>query len=123
MPPAIEAMGVTPFLDMDRGIEGADVVMMLRLQRERMTGAYVPSSREYLAFYGLTRERLERAGKNALVMHPGPMTRGVETESHVADDIHRSPITEQAEMGVAVRMACMDVLPTSRRGGDRKHAV
>src|SRR3546814_363289 len=81
-----------------------------------LTGAYVPSSREYLAFYGLTRERLERAGKNALVMHPGPMNRGVEIESHVADDIHRSAITEQVEMGVAVRMACMDVLTRARRG-------
>src|SRR3546814_20806892 len=90
---------------MDQGIEGADVVMMLRLQRERMTGAYVPSTREYLTFYGLTRERLERAGTDALVMHPGPMNRGVEIESHVADDIHRSAITEQVEMGVAVRMA------------------
>ncbi len=116
MPSAIQRMGVTPFIDMDKGIEGADVVMMLRLQRERMAGAYVPSSREYLAFFGLTRERLERAGKDVLVMHPGPMNRGVEIESHVADDIHRSAITEQVEMGVAVRMACMDVLTRARRG-------
>src|SRR3546814_11659359 len=99
MPPAIEAMGVTPFLDMDRGIEGADVVMMLRLQRERMTGAYVPSSREYLAFYGLTRERLERAGKTALVMHPGPMNRGVEIASPVADAIHPTAIHAPGEKG------------------------
>lgn len=116
LPAAIDRMGVTPFLDMDKGIEGADVVMMLRLQRERMAGAYVPSSREYLTFFGLTRERLERAGRDVLVMHPGPMNRGVEIESQVADDITRSAITEQVEMGVAVRMACLDVLTRSGRG-------
>jgi aspartate carbamoyltransferase catalytic subunit len=118
MPPQIERMGVTTHTDMDKGIEGADVVMMLRLQRERMDGAYVPSSREYLAFYGLTRTRLERAGKDVLVMHPGPMNRGVEIESQVADDINRSAITEQVEMGVAVRMACLDVLTRARRGAE-----
>src|SRR3546814_16302071 len=95
MPAAIDRMGATPYVDMDQGIEGADVVMMLRLQRERMTGAYVPSTREYLPFYGLTRERLERAGTDALVMHPGPMNRGVTLESHVADDIHSSAMPEQ----------------------------
>lgn len=116
MPPGIEAMGVTPCLNMDEGIEGADVVMMLRLQRERMAGAYVPSSREYMAFYGLTRERLSLASRDVLVLHPGPMNRGVEIESQVADDIQISAITEQVEMGVAVRMACMDVLTRGRRG-------
>jgi len=116
MPPAVERLGVTAFTDMDQGIEGADVIMVLRLQRERMDGAYVPSVREYLAFYGLTRERMKRARPDVLVMHPGPMNRGVEIESQVADDINNSAITEQVEMGVAVRMACLDILTRSRRG-------
>lgn len=116
MPQGIDRMGAIPYLDMDKGIEGADVVMMLRLQRERMAGAYVPSTREYLTFYGLTRPRLERARKDVLVLHPGPMNRGVEIESQVADDIQISAITEQVEMGVAVRMACLDVLTRARRG-------
>jgi aspartate carbamoyltransferase catalytic subunit len=116
MPDAIDRMGVTPFTDFDRGIEGADVVMMLRLQNERMDGGFVPSPREYHAFWGLTRERLSRAAPDALVMHPGPMNRGVEIDSNVADDPDRSAITEQVEMGVAVRMACLDVLTRARRG-------
>jgi aspartate carbamoyltransferase catalytic subunit len=116
MPPAIEAMGVTPFTDMDEGIEGCDVVMMLRLQNERMDGAFIPSAREYHALYGLTYERLKRAKPDALVMHPGPMNRGVEIASDVADDVNRSVIAEQVEMGVAVRMACLDVLTRGRRG-------
>ena len=116
IPPAISAMGVTPFTDMDEGIDGCDVVMMLRLQTERMEGGFVPSLREYHAQYGLTYERLKRAKPDALVMHPGPMNRGVEIASDVADDINRSVIAEQVEMGVAVRMACLDVLTRSRRG-------
>jgi aspartate carbamoyltransferase catalytic subunit len=116
MPTAIETMGVTPFTDMDAGIDGCDVVMMLRLQTERMEGAFVPSLREYHALYGLTRERLKRAKPDALVMHPGPMNRGVEIASDVADDINQSVIAEQVEMGVAVRMACLDVLTRQERG-------
>jgi aspartate carbamoyltransferase catalytic subunit len=116
MPPAIEAMGVTAFTDMDEGIDGADVVMMLRLQNERMDGTFIPSPREYHALYGLTYERLKRAKPDALVMHPGPMNRGVEIASNVADDVNRSVIAEQVEMGVAVRMACLDVLTRGRRG-------
>ena len=116
MPPAIERMGVTTFTDFDAGLDGADVVMMLRLQRERMAGGFVPSPREYHALHGLTPERLERAAPDALVMHPGPMNRGVEIASSVADDPVRSAITEQVEMGVAVRMACLDVLTRHRRG-------
>ena len=116
MPAAIERMGVTAFTDFDAGLEGADVVMMLRLQRERMAGGFVPSAREYHALYGLTPARLERAAPDALVMHPGPMNRGVEITSSVADDPVRSAITEQVEMGVAVRMACLDVLTRARRG-------
>jgi aspartate carbamoyltransferase catalytic subunit len=90
--------------------------MMLRLQLERMAGAFVPSTREYFATYGLTPERLAIAAPDVLVMHPGPMNRGVEIDSAVADDIQRSAITEQVEMGVAVRMACLDVLTQPRRG-------
>jgi aspartate carbamoyltransferase catalytic subunit len=116
MPAHVERFGVTPFTDMDAGIEGADVVMMLRLQLERMDGAYVPSTREYFRSHGLTRARLRAARPDVLVMHPGPMNRGVEIDSAVADDIQRSAITEQVEMGVAVRMACLDVLTRFRRG-------
>jgi len=115
LPDGIEDLGVTAFTDMDAGLDGADVVMMLRLQKERMTSAFVPSTREYFAFYGLTRERLAAAKPDALVMHPGPMNRGVEIESQVADDVDRSGIVEQVEMGVAVRMACLDVLTRRRR--------
>lgn len=116
MPPAIERMGVTAFTDFDAALEGADVVMMLRLQNERMNGGFIPSTREYHLRYGLTLERLERARPDALVMHPGPMNRGVEITSSVADHPERSAITEQVEMGVAVRMACLDVLTRRARG-------
>ena len=116
LPAAIERMGVTRFTDFDAGLDGADVVMMLRLQRERMAGGFVPSPREYHALYGLTAARLKRAAPDALVMHPGPMNRGIEIASNVADDLDRSAISEQVEMGVAVRMACLDVLSRSRRG-------
>ena len=115
LPTGIDVMGVEVFTDMDAGIAGADVVMMLRLQTERMEGAYVPSAREYHALYGLTRERLARAEPGAIVMHPGPMNRGVEISSDVADDPACSVIAEQVEMGVAVRMACLDVLTRARR--------
>jgi aspartate carbamoyltransferase catalytic subunit len=116
MPPAIEGLYVTPFTDFDAALEGAGVVMMLRVQNERMAGGFIPSSREFHARYGLTPERLGRARPDALVMHPGPMNRGVEIDSAVADDPVRSAITEQVEMGVAVRMACLDVLTRAARG-------
>lgn len=116
MPAEVEAMGATPYTDFNKGLEGADVVMMLRLQNERMDGAFIPSPREYHMLYGLTPERLARAKPDALVMHPGPMNRGVEISSSVADHPERSAITEQVEMGVAVRMACLDVLTRSARG-------
>jgi len=112
----VDRLGVDVFTDMDEGLDGADVVMMLRLQRERMSGAYVPSTREYFRFFGLTPQRLAAAKPDVLIMHPGPMNRGVEIDTAVADDISRSAITEQVEMGVAVRMACLDVLTRSRRG-------
>ena len=116
MPAAVETMSVTPFTDFDAALEGADVVMMLRLQNERMNGAFIPSTREYHMRYGLTAERLARARPDALVMHPGPMNRGVEITSGVADDRGRSAINEQVEMGVAVRMACLDILTRRARG-------
>ncbi|PAX06697.1 aspartate carbamoyltransferase catalytic subunit [Sphingomonas lenta] len=114
MPAQVERMYVQPFTDFDAALEGADVVMMLRLQTERMDGAYVPSPREYRLRYGLTPERLARV-PDALIMHPGPMNRGVEIDSSVADG-PRSAITEQVAMGVAVRMACLDVLTRRARG-------
>jgi len=116
LPPEVEMLGATPFTRMDEGLDGADVVMMLRLQNERMDGAFIPSPREYHALYGLTPERLALAKPDALVMHPGPMNRGVEISSSVADHPERSAITEQVAMGVAVRMACLDVLTRSARG-------
>jgi aspartate carbamoyltransferase catalytic subunit len=116
LPPALERMNVTAFTDFDAALAGADVVMMLRLQNERMDGKSLPSAREYHALYGLTRERLGRAKPDATVMHPGPMNRGVEIDSNVADDPDRSVITTQVEMGVAVRMACLDVLTRRARG-------
>ena len=110
LPKGIERLGVEVFHDMMKGLEGADIVMMLRLQLERMTGSYVPSQREYFHFYGLDYAKLAVAKPDALVMHPGPMNRGVEIDSAVADDINRSVIREQVEMGVAVRMAVLDAL-------------
>jgi aspartate carbamoyltransferase catalytic subunit len=110
MPAAIEQMKVEPFHDFDKALEGADVVMMLRLQNERMDGQFIPSPREYRHLYGLTGQRLARTRPDTLVMHPGPMNRGVEIDSNVADHINRSLITRQVEMGVAMRMACLDVL-------------
>jgi aspartate carbamoyltransferase catalytic subunit len=116
MPAGIERLGVEPHLTMESGLAGADVVMMLRLQRERMSGAFIPSGREYFRLYGLTRARLARAAPDALVMHPGPMNRGVEIESAVADDFARSAIQQQVGLGVAVRMACLDILTRAARG-------
>ncbi|MCC6826611.1 MAG: aspartate carbamoyltransferase catalytic subunit [Novosphingobium sp.] len=116
MPTGIERMNVTPFHDFDAALEGADVVMMLRLQQERMQGQFIPSPREYRHLYGLTLDRLAKARPDALVMHPGPMNRGVEIDSNVADLIGRSHITRQVEMGVAMRMACLDVLTRTARG-------
>jgi len=116
MPAAIEQMKVTPYHDFDAALDGADVVMMLRLQMERMQGQFIPSPREYRHLYGLTPDRLEKAKPDALVMHPGPMNRGIEIDSNVADHVSRSLITRQVEMGVAIRMACLDVLTRKARG-------
>ena len=110
MPAGIDAFGVEVYDDMRSGLEGADVVMMLRLQKERMDGGFIPSEREYYHRYGLDAEKLAHAKPDAIVMHPGPMNRGVEIDGEIADDINRSVIQDQVEMGVAVRMAAMDLL-------------
>ena len=109
LPANAEALGVKLFRDMRKGLDGADVVMMLRLQLERMNGAFVPSIREYFHFYGLDEDKLKLAREDAIVMHPGPMNRGIEIDSSVADS-DRSVIHEQVEMGVAVRMAVIETL-------------
>jgi aspartate carbamoyltransferase catalytic subunit len=114
LPSGIERMGVEVHRSMADGLKGADVVMMLRLQRERMAGAFVPSVREYFRYFGLDAEKLKAAKDDALVMHPGPMNRGVEIASEIADG-PQSVIQEQVEMGVAVRMAVMEVLLDPRR--------
>ncbi|HEY5409979.1 MAG TPA: aspartate carbamoyltransferase catalytic subunit [Caulobacteraceae bacterium] len=107
MPSGADRWGVEVHHDMRKGIDGADVVMMLRLQLERMQGAFVPSVREYFRFYGLDREKLAKASPRVRVMHPGPMNRGVEIESGIADDPEISLVQDQVEMGVAVRMAIL----------------
>jgi aspartate carbamoyltransferase catalytic subunit len=115
IPPGAGDWGVEVYDDMARGLEGADVVMMLRLQKERMDGGFIPSEREYYHRFGLDAEKLAYAREDAIVMHPGPMNRGVEIDGTLADDINRSVIQEQVEMGVAVRMAAMDLLARNLR--------
>ena len=110
IPSGLAVSGVTIHHDMEAGLAGADIVMALRLQKERMSGGMVPSSREFFAYYGLDRKKLGFAKPDALVMHPGPINRGVEIDSDIADDAVRSVIREQVEMGVAVRMAVLDSL-------------
>ena len=110
-----DGFGCEVFEDMREGLKGADVVMMLRLQKERMTGGLVPSSREFFRFFGLDAEKLAWARPDAIVMHPGPMNRGIEIDSAIADDPERSVIGEQVEMGVACRMAVLDVLARDLR--------
>ena len=109
LPTGIDKLGAEVFTDMWKALEGCDIVMMLRLQRERMEGNYVPSTREYYHFFGLDQEKLDRAKPDALIMHPGPMNRGVEIASPIADH-SRSVIRDQVEMGVAVRMAVLEAL-------------
>jgi aspartate carbamoyltransferase catalytic subunit len=100
---------------MREGLADCDIVMMLRLQLERMKGTFVPSTREYFHFFGLDAEKLSVAKANAIVMHPGPMNRGVEIDSILADDLTHSAILDQVELGVAVRMACLDILTQNIR--------
>ena len=121
LPKGIERLGVEVFTDMRAGLAGADIVMMLRLQRERMDGSFVPSVREYFHFFGLDAKKLALAKPDALVMHPGPMNRGVEIASEIADG-PQSVIQEQVEMGVAVRMAVMEALLDPRRNQEGRGA-
>ena len=109
MPKSIERLGVKVFTNMKKGLDSCDIVMMLRLQNERMQGSFLPSKREYYEFFGLTQEKLKYASKDALIMHPGPMNRGVEIDTKLADDINVSLVKEQVELGVAVRMACLKI--------------
>ncbi|MGR3626800.1 MAG: aspartate carbamoyltransferase catalytic subunit, partial [Limimaricola sp.] len=115
MPSGVAEFGVEVFDDMEQGLRDVDVVMMLRLQKERMDGGFIPSEREYFHRYGLDAAKLAHAKEDAIVMHPGPMNRGVEIDGTIADDINRSVIQEQVEMGVAVRMAAMDLLARNAR--------
>ena len=115
MPSDAESWGVEVCDDMVEGLKDADVVMMLRLQKERMDGAFIPSEREYFHRFGLDTQKLAHAKDEAIVMHPGPMNRGVEIDGTIADDINRSVIQDQVEMGVAVRMAAMDLLVRNLR--------
>ncbi len=110
IPYGIENLGVRVYSDMRLGINDVDIIIMLRLQLERMSGSYVPSIREYFRFFGLDREKLNYAKSDALILHPGPMNRGVEIDSELADDLDRTAIFEQVQMGVAVRMACLYAL-------------
>jgi aspartate carbamoyltransferase catalytic subunit len=116
LPPGAASLGAEVHRNMKDGLAGADIVMMLRLQLERMNGAFVPSVREYYRFFGLDEEKLKYAKPGALVMHPGPMNRGVEISSNVADGV-QSVIRVQVEMGVAVRMAVLDALARNIPGG------
>ena len=110
VPADADRLGVEVYNDMAAGLKDVDIVMMLRIQTERMQGSLFPSQREYFRYFGLDAEKLRAAKPDALIMHPGPMNRGIEIDSDVADDINRSVIPEQVEMGVAVRMACLDLL-------------
>jgi aspartate carbamoyltransferase catalytic subunit len=121
LPAGIDRMGVEVCRTMAEGLDGADVVMMLRLQRERMSGAFVSSVREYFRYFGLDAQKLKAAKPDALVMHPGPMNRGVEIASEIADG-PQSVIQEQVEMGVAVRMAVMEALLDPRRNAEGRAA-
>ncbi len=110
MPSCPESFGVEPFHDMRKGLKGCDIIIMLRLQLERMEGNFIPSVREYFHFWGLNEEKLSYAKPDALIMHPGPINRGVEIDSKLADDLNRSVILQQVEMGVAVRQAALEFL-------------
>ncbi|MFY9211302.1 MAG: aspartate carbamoyltransferase catalytic subunit [Aestuariivita sp.] len=123
MPAQIDQFGVEVYDDMREGLKDVDVVMMLRLQKERMDGGFIPSEREYFYRYGLDAEKLDLAKPDAIVMHPGPMNRGVEIDGEIADDINRSVIQEQVEMGVAVRMAAMHLLARNLRAARAGNAA
>ena len=123
IPAGVQGWGVEVYGDMAEGLKDCDVVMMLRLQKERMDGGFIPSEREYFHRFGLDAEKLSNAKEDAIVMHPGPMNRGVEIDGTIADDINRSVIQEQVEMGVAVRMAAMDLLARNLRASRKPAGV
>lgn len=110
LPAGFDDFGVPVFTNLEEGIKGADIIMMLRLQKERMQGREIPSQHEYFNLFGLNRDKVDVNAEQAVIMHPGPMNRGVEISSSVADDPDRSLITQQVEMGVAARMACLEAL-------------
>ena len=114
LPKDIGSYKVNTYLDMREGIKDVDVIMMLRLQNERMVSSYIPTAREYFRYYGLDEEKLSHAKKNAIVMHPGPMNRGVEIDTSVADNV-QSVIKDQVEMGGATRMAVLEVLAAGKK--------
>jgi aspartate carbamoyltransferase catalytic subunit len=120
MPSQIDKFGVEVYHDMLEGLKDVDVIMILRLQKERMDGGFIPSEREYFQRYGLDFYKLSHAKDNAIVMHPGPMNRGIEIDGDIADDVTRSVIQEQVAMGVAVRMAIMDLLARNQRNNNKK---
>jgi len=107
MPRDLDKLGINKFTDMKKGVTDCDIVMMLRLQNERMSSSFLSSNREYYEYYGLTPDKLNFAKDDALIMHPGPMNRGIEIDTKLADDMNKSVIKEQVELGVAVRMACL----------------
>ena len=109
MPKDIEKFGVNIFSDMTKGVKDCDIVMMLRLQNERMTSSFLSSNREYYEYYGLTPDKLEHARKDSIIMHPGPMNRGIEIDTKLADDTNMSVVKEQVELGVAIRMSCLKI--------------
>ena len=123
IPSQVERLGVEVFTDMTAGLKDVDIVMMLRVQNERMRGSFIPSVREYFRFFGLDRAKLAQAKPDALIMHPGPMNRGTEIDSDVADDFERSAIREQVEMGVAVRMAVLEVLAGNNAAHNAAHSA
>ena len=114
IPDEISKLGVSVYYDMKNGLKNCNIVMMLRIQKERILGIHIPSEKDYFNDFGLNFEKLKYANKNALVMHPGPMNRGVEIDSKVADDVTRSLIQDQVSMGVAIRMACLKILTDNK---------
>ena len=115
MPKDISQFGVKVYTNMEDGLKDVDIIMMLRMQLERMDGSYIPSTREYYEFFALDYKKIKHAKDNALIMHPGPMNRGIEIDASLADDINRSIIVQQVEMGVAVRMACLKILMENQK--------
>ena len=109
MPKEVEKFGVNMFSDMKKGVKDCDIVMMLRLQNERMTRSFLSSNREYYEYYGLTPDKLRYAKEDCIIMHPGPMNRGIEIDTKLADDTNMSVVKEQVELGVAIRMACLKI--------------